>query len=731
MTLTTRPAAAMAAAAVFLAALLMFWAEPLAAKMVLPLLGGSPMVWNTAMVFFQAALLAGYLGAHLLGDNAAGWKRAVLPALLLLAAGAVVLPIGAPGFYPPPPTDRWPVPWLAGHLALAVGLPFVALATVTPLAQRWLARRAGADKDVYRLYGASNLGSLIALLAFPFVLEPLLDTADQTRLWAAGYALLLGLMAALAMTLARAPIPAPRAAKIEPAPAPTGRERLSWLVLALAPASLLFGVTTHITTDVASAPFLWVIPLALYLLSFVAAFSRFGERARPAVVMVQGALLILLALAFPLVIGRGWPLFVLHLAAFFASAWVCHAELYRRRPAPARLTEFYLWLALGGVAGGLFNTLLAPLLFPGAIEYPLALVAAAWLRPRAAPARPASPLTWADFLLPLGAGLLYLATLALRSLERDGLVVTAIAAASGGTVVVAYLCRREPGRFALALGAILAVGAVATDGQGLLARERTFFGVYRVTEQDGVRSLFHGTTIHGVQKKDPAARRMPLGYYHPDGPLGQFFAARASPAPPLKAAFVGLGVGASACHRREHDPWTFYEIDPAVEKIARRWFTYLADCAPEAAVVIGDGRLSLAGEADGALGLIVLDAFNSDAVPVHLLTREALALYFAKLAPEGVLLLHLSNRHLDLAAVAAALAADAGRAGRVQVYNPDATDGGPSAHERSSSIWAIMARDETALGTLALDSRWARLQAKPGARPWTDGFSDLARAIRW
>lgn len=721
---TTRWAAALATAAVFQAALLMFWAEPLAAKMVLPLLGGSPMVWNTAMVFFQVSLLAGYAGAHLMG-------RTVLPVLLLLAAGAALLPIAAPAFYPPPPAGRWPVPWLAGYLALAVGAPFVALATVTPLVQRWLAQRAGADRDVYRLYGASNLGSLMALLAFPFILEPLFDMAQQTRLWAVGYALLLACMAALAFALGGAPaaVPATAKAEIVPAPAPGWRERLFWLLLAMVPASLLFGVTTHITTDIASAPFLWVIPLALYLLSFVAAFSGFGERAQPVVVMVQVVLLIPVVLALPLVIGRGWPLFLLHLAAFFVTAWVCHGELYRRRPAPARLTEFYFWLALGGVAGGLFNTLLAPVLFPGVFEYPLAIVAAAWLRPRqnAAPTPPG----WADFLLPLGAGFLYLATIVLRGLDRDGPIIVAIAVASGGTLLAVYACRRDPARFALALGAILAVGVAATDKQGMVDRERTFFGVHGVTDQDGTRILFHGTTVHGVQKNDPGARRVPLGYYHPDGPLGQFFAARGDDAPPLRAALVGLGAGASACYRRAQDAWTFYEIDPAVEKLARRWFAYLAECAPQASVVIGDGRLSLAMEADGGFGLILLDAFSSDSVPVHLLTREALALYVAKLAPGGVLLLHLSNRHLDLAPVAARLAAAAGLAGRVQFYNPDVSADGPSARERSASIWVALARDEAALGTLAADSRWDRLRATPDARPWTDGFSDLARAIRW
>lgn len=742
-----------AAVVVFLAALLMFWVEPLVARMVLPFLGGAPMVWNTAMVFFQAMLLAGYLAAHLMaGAKAAnrtgpGWS-AILPALALVGLGAFALPIGVPAFYPLPPLDGWPVLWLAGLLGLVVGLPFVALATLAPLVQSWLARQptsavmpAGMHShDVYRLYAASNAGSFVALLAYPFVIEPLFELTTQARLWAGAYLILFALLAALARGRgASAPgsavAPPPADSAVRP---PTGgtapsswQERAGWLVFALVPASFLFGVTLHLTTDVASVPFLWVIPLALYLLSFVVAFSRTGEGWHPLLLTFQVPLLILLALVFSVAAPRAWPLFLLHLAAFFVTATVCHGELYRRRPPAPRLTDFYLWLALGGVLGGIFNTLIAPVVFTRVFEYPLAVAAACLLRPSLQSDAPL--VRWADVPLPAAAGAAYAGAVGIATVAGEGFFKSfAVLAGLAFAGALIYACRHSPARLALALALVLAAGMLAPDARTTLATSRTFFGIHRVTvEADSkIRLLFHGTTVHGAQFADPERRRTPLGYYHREGPLGQFFAARKDSVPPLSAALIGLGAGAAACYRRPGESWTFYEIDPAVERFARRYFTYLADCAPEAPVVIGDGRLALA-RAPTVFDLIVIDAFSSDAVPVHLLTREALAGYLDKLGRAGVILFHLSNRHLDLAPVAAALARDAGLAGRVQSFKPTARGPGTSAHEIAQSIWVALAGSEAALGALAADPRWTPLAAGPGARAWSDGFSNLAEAIRW
>ena len=724
-----------AAAILFLSALLMFWAEPLASRLVLPFLGGAPMVWNTAMVFFQVALLAGYLAAHLMarGLNGTGIRRReIWPALVLIGLAALALPIAVPSFYPTPPVDRWPVPWLIGFLGLAVGVPFVALALISPLVQSWLARAPDSNENVYRLYAASNAGSFAALLAYPFAIEPLFDLAAQAQVWAGAYLILLALLAAFALMLARG-LPSSDTVSTAPsvATAPvTWKERANWLFFALVPASLLFGVTLHLTTDVASVPFLWVLPLALYLLSFVVAFSRTGEGWHPQLLKLQVPLLILLVLIFAA--ARAWPQFLIHLAAFFVTATVCHGELFRRRPPASRLTEFYLWLALGGVLGGTFNVLVAPLLFTGVSEYPVAIALACLLRP--APKTDAPRVRWVEIFLPAAAGAAYAGAQAISTFAPQGLFrspALLLGLVTAGLLI--YACRHKPSRLAIAIGLVLTVGTIAPDARTMLAQIRTFFGVHRVTvDRDAsFRVLFHGTTVHGAQFADSERRRTPLGYYHPEGPLGQFFAARGEPASARTAALIGLGAGAAACYRHPGESWTFHEIDPAVERIARRYFTYLADCAPEAKVVIGDGRFTLARARDSGLDLIVIDAFSSDAVPVHLLTREALTGYLAKLDQTGVILLHLSNRYLDLVPVAAALARDAGLAGRAQTFRPEARGKDTRPHEIAASIWVALARSEAALGPLASDPRWTALAAGPNARPWTDGFSNLAGAIRW
>ena len=341
---------------------------------------------------------------------------------------------------------------------------------------------------------------------------------------------------------------------------------------------------------------------------------------------------------------------------------------------------------------------------------------------------------WTDVPLPAAAGAVYAGAVAISTFADRGFFKSfALLAGFVLAGVLIYACRRRPSRLALALALVLAAGMLAPDARTTLATSRTFFGIHRVTvEADAnIRLLFHGTTVHGAQYADSERRRIPLSYYHPEGPLGQFLAAREESAPSLTAAFIGLGAGAAACYRRPGESWTFYEIDPAVERLARRYFTYLADCAPAAPVVIGDGRIALARAPNAAFGLIVIDAFSSDAVPAHLLTREALAGYLDKLDGTGVILFHLSNRHLDLAPVAAALARDAGLAGRVQSFTPTARGQGTSAHEIAQSIWVALARSEAALGPLASDPRWTPLVAKANARPWSDGFSNLAQAIRW
>ena len=435
-------------------------------------------------------------------------------------------------------------------------------------------------------------------------------------------------------------------------------------------------------------------------------------------------LLIPLALLFPLH-QLPWLMVPLHLAVFVVTAMVCHGELARLRPPGRHLTEFYVWLAVGGALGGAFNALLAPLLFDRVLEYPLALVLACLLRPVAAGERA----TWRDLLVP--AVLLVLCVLQMR--HRDlGLPSPGMALGVALTLLPAilmYSVVARPVAFAAGMAAVIFGTLVSYDFGNVLVQKRSFFGVYRIQSNHGHHVLVHGTTIHGAQSRDPERRGEPLTYYHREGPLGELFAALAAE-PPKKVGAVGLGVGSVACYRQPGQRWTFFEIDPLVEEIARdrRYFSYLADCAPDAAVVLGDARRSLEQASPEAFDLLILDAFSSDAIPIHLMTRDALALYMSRLAPHGLIAFHVSNRNLELLPVMAALVANAGLAARYQA------GGEPAAKDevyRHSAVWVVIGRREADLRGLALSPRWHKLRSEAGVPPWSDDFADLVSALRW
>ena len=718
---------------VFASASLLFCVQPMVAKGVLPLLGGSPAVWNTCAVFFQAALLAGYAYAHATTSWLGVRRQAVLH-VAVVALPMLLLPIGlTPDRFPAAPESN-PVPWLFGVLAVTVGLPFFAVSTTSPVLQRWFAATGSADP--YALYGASNLGSMLALAAYPLLIEPGLRLADQTGLWAMGYGGLVVLTAACAFATLRAPAttfaPAPNEPNSDGRPGLT--RWLTWVALAIPPSSLMLGVTTYLSTDVAAVPLLWVAPLALYLLTFILVFARrpvgldFWAR--------KGLPMAAVLLTFALGLGTtdlAWA--PVHLFGFFAASMVCHAELARRRPPARYLTAFYLAMSVGGVLGGLFNALVAPNVFDRVAEYPLALVLACLARPALAVLKGGEGRRrWLDVLLPL---ILLGLILGLAALPRgdgaspdlapDGLAVKAL---FGLAVMVVYTWADRPVRFALGLGAVLSAGALFPDRSGtVLWQERSVFGVLRVAKVAGpetVHRLIHGSTLHGQQTLDPARRREPQTYYHHDGPAGQILALHAEGPVRGGVGVVGLGVGSLAAYARPSEEWTFYEIDPAVARVARdvRFFTYLADCpAGPPRVILGDARLRLREAPDGGFALLVLDAFSSDAVPVHMLTREALALYRRKLAPGGRLAFHVSNRFFDLGPALGALARDCGWACRFR-RDLDVT-AEQQRSGRSPSIWAVMARCEEALGPLARDSRWRVPRVRPGESPWTDDYSNL------
>ncbi len=724
------------AVTLFLSALLLFLVQPMFTKMVLPMLGGVPAVWNTAMLFFQTALLAGYAYAHL-SARFLGLRWQVILHVGLLALAATALPIAvAPGWTPP--TEGMPAGWLSGLFAVSVGLPFFAVSATAPLLQRWFSHSGHETADdPYYLYGASNVGSMLALLGYPVLVEPALTLAGQSASWAWSYGVLVLLIVLSAGYLWRGAAGEgvfvrpghPLASRSEPV---GWLRRAHWLALAFVPSSLLLGVTSHITTDIAAVPLFWVIPLALYLLTFVLTFSRKPLLKHEWLLRAQPVFILLTATLFlvhdPLV-----PLTLLHLATFFVCAMVCHGELWRRRPETSHLTEFYLWMSFGGMLGGVFNAVVSPVVFDSVVEYPLALVLACALRPWTRDTlRLPPPGMIAAILVPAAVCVAVAGLAGLVELSAGKVLWLAV------FIVVAAACyvfAKLPWAFALGIAAILVLLRVApTDDRAtstVVATERSFFGVYAVTyKRDGrFSALVHGTTIHGAQHVDAAQRREPLTYFYRTGPVGSVFD-RLPNAGDRSVGVVGLGIGTTACYRRPGEDWLFYEIDPLVTELARdqRYFHYLADCAPDAPVIHGDARLSLERLGDRHFDLLILDAFSSDAVPVHLITREALALYRSKLNAGGLLMINITNRNVDLAPVLAALVADAGVTARTQRFVPTQSEFDDFA---AASEWVVVAEDAATLAILDDDARWVPLRPNPGGRPWTDDYSNIFGAMNW
>ena len=740
---------ALFSATLFLSAGLTFLIQPMFAKFVLPLFGSTPAVWNTSMLFFQTTLLAGYLYAHE-STRRLGVRRQAALHLGVVLVPLLVLPVGVPGGWIPPAESN-PVPWLLGLLAVAVGLPFFVVSTTAPLLQRWLAATDHpAAGDPYFLYRASNLGSVLGLLGYPLVVEPSMRLAQQGRLWSAGYGLLVVLVLACAAVVWRSPRGSEVAGAPEAAPAaasdagpaasegsaarPSLSRRLRWVGLAFVPSSLMLGVTVAITTDIAPIPLLWALPLSLYLISFILVFAP-GSRAdglhRAMVFALPGVVLLISMVLLLDVSGPLWILGPVHLAGFFVVAVVCHGELARDRPPARRLTEFYLLISLGGALGGVFNAIVAPALFDSLAEYPIVLVLAALCLPKRTPRIPPGPYArWLDFALPLAIGtvvalMVFLIGLAEADAQRYGKMF-----AFGMAAGVAVNFIRRPLRFGLSVGAIvLAVALASAPDEQELHRERSFFGLYRVTAAEGgdLHRLMHGNTTHGSQDLSSGNERTPASYYHPGSPIGQVLSAMPSSVT-ARAAIIGLGTGSIACYSEPGERWTFYEIDPAVERIARdpRLFTYLRVCPGEFDVVIGDARLRLSRAADRRYGLIMADAFSSDAVPVHLITREALALYRSKLREHGIVAFNVSNSYVDLEPVLGNLARDAGMACVAQEDRESGEDGIP---ETDASDWVVTAKHTPDLRAVASDARWHDCRRSPGSAPWTDDYSNLLGAL--
>jgi hypothetical protein len=921
----------------FVSATLLFLVQPMVGKMLLPLLGGTPAVWNTCMVFFQAILLAGYAYAH----ASTAWLGVRRQALLHL--GVLLLPLLTLGLT----VDRRllgsgegnPIPGLLLVLLLSVGLPFFVVSTSAPLLQKWFAGTGHpAAKDPYFLYAASNLGSMVGLNGYVAVIEPWLTLGGQRLLWLVGYGVLVVLTASCALCLWRSRNPDKETWKQGdketgsgtgpaegvtalpgrgPEPGPVSlslSRRLRWVALAFVPSSLMLGATTYMTTDIAAIPLLWVIPLDLYLLSFILVFSRLPAAVhRLMAVLLPMLVLLLLFLMLselPLQHVPIWWKILVHLAVLFVAAMVCHGELARDRPPTRHLTEFFLWMSVGGVLGGLFNALVAPVTFQGLVEYPLALVLACVLTPTLEREKQTwlGPVVGTGLMgLFLGAGLaLLIAALGRHNLNRLGLgdglwllaallaalILAGVSALGGGgggrarwldlglpaalgvlavglnlsrdidemrrgmnwlrthlrdalpdklvtrladafdapdplflcllalCVGLCYLFVKRPLRFGLGVGALLLAFSVCDLLEGdVLLHQRSFFGALQVGDAEGFRRLYHGTTLHGVQRlgwdratlaagaagplaasdalgaavllacgkdawRDP--RCEPQAYFNRTGPIGQVFEAYRDRLAGRHLGLIGLGSGTLASYGQPGQKLTYYEIDPLVKRIAcdRAYFTYVQDARDrgvEVGVVLGDARLKLEERARAGppekFALLIVDAFSSDAIPMHLLTREALAVYLDNLADDGLLAFHISNRYLDLEPVLANLAGprpEEGWKGLAGYIQHDEERDPPG---KVASTWVLLARRESTLDRLAPDKRpqpwplergqsasreallmlsafpdpggrvhaqgaisltlsehlrgpWQRLKASPEVGVWTDDYSNILRVFK-
>ena len=706
---------------------LLFLVQPMVARLALPRIGGAPAVWNSAMLVYQALLLGGYAYAHWLSGLAP--RRAAAVHLAVLVVAALWLPIRLFGMTLP--ADAEPALWVPWLLAVSIGPLFLAVAAGAPMVQRWYTTASGGA-DPYPLYAASNLGSFAGLLAYPLLLEPLLPLSAQRWAWSVGYGLLVLLFGALALRL-------PRTAgekRVAPtSPAPTRGRVLMWTWLALVPSGLILATTIFITTDIVAVPLIWVLPLGLYLLSFTIAFA---ERRWLADLIVQIAPITLLLFGGTVLVGRDeYPILAagMALVLLFMVAVALHSRLHALRPEPDRLTGFYLVMSAGGALGGVLGAIVAPVLFDWTWEYPLLVLAAGLLLPMRYPlpvlervwtgrrGRTLTLLTAVIVLLMLDLGAINPGSLLNPGDERIlFLVVAAIGLLAIG---------KRPAYVIALAGAIMLFGGyralTLTMEPG--ARTRSYFGVYTIRDTRNMRILSHGTTIHGVQMLD-GDRRRPTTYYGPTSGVGR--AMQAAPAlygPDARIGVVGLGAGTLACYAKPGQDWRFYEIDPAVVRIARDGgkFTFLRDCLPKVPIVMGDARLRLAEAKPASLDLLVLDAFSSDAVPMHLMTTDAFAVFARALPRNGLLMAHVSNRFLRLEPVVRAVA----DAGGWQALILDEPTNSASDLEQSGSSWIALSRDPATMAALkAADARWASVPRDKRVEAWTDDRAALLPVLR-
>ncbi len=726
---------------IFVGSFLLFLVQPMVARMVLPRLGGAPMVWNSAMLVYQALLLGGYAYAHWLGRFAVRRQAAIHVALLL--AASLWLPIGIAQIAPPAPGQE--ALWVPLLLTASIGPVFFVVAAQAPLMQRWFAADSRSG-DPYILYAASNLGSFAGLVSYPALVEPTMPLAAQSLSWSAGYALLFLLVIASAAARWRGVAGAPHGIQASGEPRPALGRQIHWLLIAAVPSGLMLSTTTHLTTDIVAMPLLWVLPLGLYLLSFVIAFSNLDGLKQifasiaPAVLLIAGGQALLST-------GGGTMLVALmSLVMLFVVATALHGYLHHLRPAPQHLTLFYLIMSAGGVLGGAFAALAAPLIFNWVYEHPVLVLAAACLLPLPA------LLPWDHWLkisrpAPYVAVLLLAAVFACWRLTSgwDGTLGGANGLWAGlllaiGLLVIAWRWAYVPALLLLMLG----IGGLDTLEKGQHGmRVRSYFGVYTVTDDPAnqQRRLAHGTTLHGLQRTDREHLYDPTTYYGPQSGVGLTLgAANRLAGANASVGIVGLGAGTLSCYRQPGQRWTIFEIDPAMVAIARDpgKFTFLSHCAGDTPIVIGDARLEIAKQPPGSFDILVIDAFSSDAIPLHLLTKEAIGIYARALKPDGILLIHISNRFFDLEPV---LASETKARGWSAAIRMDPSGQKDRYSALTGSNWVALTATKERMRELTgglrpreegqEDGAWVPLEGRAHFERWTDDYASTLPVLLW
>jgi SAM-dependent methyltransferase len=710
--------------------------QPLFARMSLPLLGGTPAVWAVAMCFFQAMLLAGYAYAHAIRKFCAPLHGLIIHSLVLFGA-FVLLPFSAPMSESVINGSAAGV-MLAWAYVKAIGFPFFALSATAPLLQSWFGRTSHQQANSpYFLYAASNIGSIGALFAYPLVIEPFFSLNKQVGAWTFLFSLLVVAITICGHLHLRHMAPAIAQAPAAEAETITSGRRLYWVVMAFIPSALLVAWTNYVTADIASAPFLWLPPLVMFLLTFVLEF-RDRPVIRPKVLVLAQAVSVPATLLFQYGVPPGFTALALAVSAisFFASTLICHRQLYNSRPKAARLTEFYVMMSVGGVLGGLFVSIVSPVVFSTSIEYPLLLVAALVLRQKLDATQDAIELPFSIIFCLKIIGLAALVYALLR-FGAPQLVANPLGVAALSMLPLSFLMAQ---RWLPAAACLVALPMLLNVGRlNEIATVRNYFGILGVQDSsDGrIRWLRHGSTFHGAQlisETRPDFHGIPFAatYYSPTGGMARALAAKqdrmALTGHKPQVGIVGLGSGAFSCYRRSGEAWTFYEIDPDVIRIAKNpaYFTYLSTCGQGMRFVEGDARLMIQQEAQGAYDYLLIDAFSSDSIPTHLLTVEAIDTYLRRMKPDGVLVIHLSNRFMDLPpfVAATAMAADQALANRLIIDRAaDASKGA------TPSTVMVFTRDPSVLDMLDRELGHKSVMDARLEQPWTDDFTNATAAI--